>query len=189
MLVLERGDLLLHGDDLRRDFRQLCAAHDHQRDHCGQRHKAAQRAERDLFALTADRRSLFLHLPLRGTHEFLALTLVLTLVFTLAAQPALALFVGGIVSEIAIDSSAVAAVFHVLLSAAGHGDLLSFAYFRLLSALFRDAQLGAAGTGILCEFFFARNDGLSCDELDLWLSSAHAHRKFWRADAALCKLL
>ena len=54
--------------------------------------------------MTADRRSLFLHLPLRGTHEFLALTLVLTLVFTLAAQPALALFVGGIVSEIAIDS-------------------------------------------------------------------------------------
>ena len=125
------------------------------------------------------------------TRRFLSLllTLVLTLIFTLAAQPALALFVGGIVSEIAIDSSAVAAVFHVLLSAAGHGDLLSFAYFRLLSALFRDAQLGAAGTGILCEFFFARNDGLSCDELDLWLSSAHAHRKFRRADAALCKLL
>ena len=187
MLVLKRSDLLLHGNDLRRDLGKLRTAQDHQRDHGSQCRKAAQCAERDLLALAADGCSFLLHLPLRRAHKFFAL--MLALIFLLAAQSALAFFVGRIVSEIAIDSSAVAAVFHVLLSAAGHGDLLSFAYSLLLSALFCDAQLCAAGAGIFGKLFLVRHDGLSRNELYLRFSAAHAHREFRRADAALCKLL
>ena len=43
----------------------------------------------------------------------LVFALMLALIFLLAAQSALALFVGGIVSEIAIDASAVAAAENV----------------------------------------------------------------------------
>ena len=54
VLVLERSDLLLHGNDVRGDRGELRMAHDHQRDHGGERRKAAQCAKRHPFALAAD---------------------------------------------------------------------------------------------------------------------------------------